>query len=144
MHSFSWKILPVFHQIKILTLLLFVSEIHWRKMHVTWREREHEEDDMLSLHDLVTVNALRNRGLFKFFCISSMREQINLLQYFLDAWDLSTQVFQNRGKSIPLTVMDIYFLTDLSRQGAPISLSSSARGGESVIDYIHRYSREGS
>ena len=53
-------------------------------------------------------------------------------------------MFQIRGKSIPLTVVDIYFLTGLSRRGAPISLSGSARGGESVRDYIRRYCREGS
>ena len=73
MHNFSWKFLPIFYQIRILNLLLFVSKIHWRKMPVTWREREREEEDMLALHDLVTVNALRNCGLFKFFHISSMR-----------------------------------------------------------------------
>ena len=89
-------------------------------------------------------NALRNCGLLKFFRISSMRQQINLLQYLLDAWDPTSQVFQIRGKSIPLTVVDIYFLTGLSRRGAPISLSSSACGGESVRDYIRRYCREGS
>ena len=40
--------------------------------------------------------------------------------------------------------MDIYFLTGSSRRGAPFSLSGSARGGESMRDYIHRYCREGS
>ena len=99
---------------------------------------------MLALHDPVMVNALRNCGLLKFFRISCMRQKINLLQYFLDAWDPTTQVFQIMGKSIPLTVVDIYFLTGLSRRGAPISLSGSARGGESVRDYIRRYCREGS
>lgn len=53
-------------------------------------------------------------------------------------------MFQIRVKSIPLTIVDIYFLTGLSRRGAPISLSGSARGGESVRDYIRRYCREGS
>ena len=99
---------------------------------------------MLSLHDPVTVNALQNCGLLKFFRISTMRQQINLLQYLLDAWDPTSQVFQIRGKSIPLTVVEIYFLTGLSRRGAPISLSGSARGGESVRDYVRRYCREGS
>jgi len=73
-----------------------------------------------------------------------MRKQINLLQYLLDAWDATNQVFQIRGKSIPLTIMDIYFLTSLLRHGAPLSLSGFARGGESVRDYIHWYCREGS
>lgn len=113
-------------------------------MTITWQEREHEEEDLIALHDPVTVNALRNCGLLKFFRISSMRQQINLLQYLLDAWDPTSQVFQIRGKSIPLTVEDIYFLTGLSRRGAPISLSGSARGGDSVRDYVRRYYREGS
>ena len=111
-------------------------------MTLTWREREHEEEDMIALHDPVTVNALRNCGLLKFFRISSMRAQISLLQYMLDAWDPINQVFQIRGKSIPLTIVDIYFLTGLSRWGAPISLSGSARGSDSVKDYIRQYCRE--
>jgi len=63
-------------------------------MVVTWREHEHEEEDMVSLHDSGTVTALRNCGLLKFFRISSMRQQINLLQYFLNAWDPTNQVQQ--------------------------------------------------
>ena len=42
---------------------------------------------MISLLYQGTFDALRNYGLLEFFCISSMRQQINLLQYFLDAWD---------------------------------------------------------
>ena len=121
-----------------------ISDICWIKMVVTWREREHEEENMISLHDQGIVDALRNRGLLKFFRISSMRQQISLLQYFLDAWDPASQVFQIRGRSTPLIVVDIYFLIGLSRRGAPISLSCSARGGESVRDYVCRYCREGS
>jgi len=113
-------------------------------MVITWREREHEEEDLIALHDPVTVNALRNCGLLKFFRISSMRQQINLLQYWLDAWDPTSQVFHIRGKSIPLTVEDIYFLTGLSRRGAPVSLSSPSPGGDSVRDYVRRHCREGS
>ena len=117
--------------------LVCFSEIHRSKMVVTWREHEHEEEDMVALHDPGTVTALCNCGLLKFFCISSMRQQINLLKYFLDAWDPTNQMFQIRGKSIPLTIEDIYFLTGLSRRGAPLSLLGSAHGGESVRDYIH-------
>ena len=28
-----------------------VAEIHWIKMVITWHEREHEEEDMIALHD---------------------------------------------------------------------------------------------
>lgn len=73
-----------------------------------------------------------------------MRQHINLLQYFLDAWDVVNQVFYIRGKSIPLIVEDIYFLMGLSRCGAPLSLSGSTRGGVSVRDYICQLCRDGS
>ena len=99
---------------------------------------------MIALHDPVTVGALRDCGLLKFFRISSMRAQISLLQYLLDAWDPVNQVFQIRNKPIPLTVTDIYFLTGLSRRGAPISLSGTVRGNDSVRDYVRQYCREGS
>lgn len=69
---------------------------------------------------------------------------MDLLQYLVHAWDPIDQVFQIRGKSIPITIEDIYFLTGLSRRGAPLSLSGLARGGESVRDYIHQFFREGS
>lgn len=73
-----------------------------------------------------------------------MRQQIHLLQYLLNAWDLTNQVFQIRGKSIPLTVEGIYFLIGLLRCGAPLSLSISARGGEYVRDYIRKFYWDGS
>ena len=90
-------------------------------MTITWRECEHEEDELLALHDPVTVNVLQNCCLLKFFRISSMRQQINLLQYLLDAWDPTSQAFQIRGKSIPLIVVDIFFWPAY-RGGVPPSL----------------------
>lgn len=131
-------------KIEILLLSCWFAEIGWSKMTITWREREHEEEDMIALQDLATMTALRNCGLLKLFRISSMRQQISLLQYFLDAWDPVTQVFQIRGKNIPFTVEDIYFLTGLLRRGSPVSLSGPSLGGESVRDYVRRYCKEGS
>ena len=69
------------------------SDICWIKMVITWNECEHEEEDMIALHDQGTVTALRNCGLLKIFRISSMRQQINLLQYFFNAWDPTNQLF---------------------------------------------------
>lgn len=113
-------------------------------MTITWRERENEEEDMISLQDLATMTALHNCGLLKFFRILSMRQQISLLQYLLDAWDPATQAFQIKGKNIPFIVEDIYFLTSLSRRGATVSLSGPSPRGESVKEYVRRYCREGS
>ena len=44
---------------------------------------------------------------------------------------------------LPILIDDIYFLTGLLRCGAPISLSGSARGGESVRKYIRQFCRPG-
>lgn len=141
---FFHEILPIFCSNQDPNLsFVCASEIHWIKMVITRREHEHEEEDMISLHDQGTVTALRNCGLLNFFCISSMRQQINLLQYFINAWDLINQVFEIRGKSIPLIIEDIYFLMRLSRHHASLSLSGSACGGESVRDYIRQFCRDG-
>lgn len=70
-----------------LSFILF-SKIYWIKMVITWCECEHEEEDIIYLHNQGIVTALRNCGLLRFFYISSMRQHISLLQYLLDALDL--------------------------------------------------------
>jgi len=44
---------------------------------------------------------------------------------------------------LPILIDDIYFLMGLLRRGAPISLSGSTCGGESVRDYIRQFCRLG-
>ena len=44
-----------------------VSGIHQIKMMITWREREHEEHNMISLNDPGTKRDLKDRGLLKYF-----------------------------------------------------------------------------
>lgn len=91
---------------------------------------------MVSINNQGTVVALRNCGLLKYVRLSNVKQQIKLLQYLVLSWDHTDQGFQIRGKMIPFTIDDIYFLTGLLRQGAPISLSRFTREGESVRDYI--------
>ena len=45
-------------------------------MTITWREIEHEEQDMIALNDLGTVRALRDCGVLKYFKLSGMRQKI--------------------------------------------------------------------
>ena len=56
-------------------------------MAITWREREHEEHDMVSLNDPGTIEALRDCGLLKYFRLSGMRQQLELLQFLVHSWD---------------------------------------------------------
>ena len=105
-------------------------------MMITWREREHEEQDMVSLNDLRTVRALRYCGRLKYFKLSGMRQKIELLEFLVQAWDLAIKEFHIKNQMVPITIKDVYFLTGLSRNCAPISLAVFACGGEIVKDYI--------
>ena len=82
------------------------------------------------------VEALRNCGLLKYFRLPGMRQQTEILQFLVRSWDPIDQTFHIRDKVVSITIDDIYFLTGMSRRGAPISLLGFARGGESVRDYI--------
>ena len=91
---------------------------------------------MISLNDPGTVRALRDCGLLKYFKLSGMRQQIELLEFLVHAWDPKIEAFHIKNQVVPITIEDVYFLTGLSRRGFPISLSGSTIGGESVRDYI--------
>ena len=75
-----------------------ISDIHRIKMVIIWKEHEHEEQHMIALNNQGTVDALRNFGLLKYFRLSSMRKQIELLQFLLRSWDPTDQAFHIRDK----------------------------------------------
>ena len=109
---------------------------HWITMKITWREREHEEQDMIALNDSGTVRALRDCGLVKYFKLSGLRQQIELLEFLVRAWDPMIEAFHIKNQVVSIIVEDMYFLIGLSRRGFPISLTGSTVGGETVRDYI--------
>lgn len=49
------------------------------KMTITWKEREHKELDMVALNDPGAIEALRDCGLLKYFKLSGMRQELELL-----------------------------------------------------------------
>ena len=53
-----------------------------------WREREHEEEDVIAGNDPGTVATLQECGLLNFFRIPSMRDQLRLLEYLVHMWDV--------------------------------------------------------
>ena len=94
---------------------------------------------MIALNDPGTVRALRECGLLKYFKLSRMRQQIDILEFLVRAWDPAIEVFHIKNQRVPITVEDVYFITGLSRRGLPISLSGSTVGGEMVRDYLLQY-----
>ena len=49
-----------------------IADIHRIKMVIIWREKEHEEQDMIALNNQGMVEALRNCELLKYFRLSRM------------------------------------------------------------------------
>ena len=68
--------------------------------------------------------------------LSGMRQQIELLEFLVRAWDPAIEAFQIKNKVFPIIVEDVYFLTILLMRGLPISLSGSALRGETMRDYV--------
>ena len=60
-----------------------ISGFHQIIVTITWREREHEEKDMIALNDLGTVIGLRDCGLLKYSKLSRVRQQIELLEFLV-------------------------------------------------------------
>ena len=98
-------------------------------MVLEWREREHEDDNAIAKNHPLTLAALRDCGLLKYFRISGMRAQVRLLEHLVRMWDPDQQVFNVGAHTLTIDIEDIYLLTGLSRRGSYVSLTGSRRGG---------------
>ena len=83
-------------------------------MVLEWREREHGDVEEAVQGDLMAQQALRACGLYKFWCLGSMRAKPRLLQLLVNYWDPESDTFQIDGMSLSIEVEDIYFITGLS------------------------------
>jgi hypothetical protein len=86
---------------------------------IEWKEREHELDDVAALQSPRSRAALRNCGLLKFFKMQKMKKEILLLEYMIGLWNVAEQGFQIGMQLLTIELEDVYFLTDLSKRGAP-------------------------
>ena len=95
---------------------------------VIWKERQHDNDDAFTKGNVGCIAALRGCGLLKFFHTPSMVSHERLLEHILHMWNPEKQYFEVGAHVLTIEVEEIYFLTGLSRRGAPISLAGSHRG----------------
>ena len=109
-------------------------------MVLEWREREHGNVEEAVWGDLMAQQALRACGLYKFWCLGSLRAKPRLLQMLVDYWDPDSESFQIDGMSLTIEVEDVYFITGLSRWVEVVSLwSRGPRGGLTIDEYISMY-----
>ena len=79
-------------------------------------------------------------GLYKFWCLGSLRAKPRLLQMLVDYWDLGSESFHIDRMSLTIEVKDTYLITGLSRWGKVVNLHSRGPGGGLTIDeYIAVY-----
>ena len=83
-------------------------------MVIQWREIQHEDVDRYLHGDLVSQQALKMRGLYKFWNIGSMMAKPRLLQMLINYWYPDTKAFVLYGMPLNIKVEDIYFIIGLS------------------------------
>ena len=106
---------------------------------VIWKERTHDNEDAFAERNASCIAALRDCGLLKFFRTLSMVSHEWLLEHILQMWNPEQQYFEMGGHILIVELEDIYFLTSLSRQGSPISLTRSLGGDITTRDLIDRH-----
>ena len=114
-------------------------------MVLEWRERENEDMDRDALRYAPTLQDLQQSGLLNFFCTSSMRSNVCLLEHLISYWDHDLGAFDIQVEILEITIEDMYFITGLSRRGMSMNLEGTGTGGDpmSVKDYVDTYCTPG-
>jgi hypothetical protein len=76
-------------------------------MVLEWREREHEEVDVVVDRDSRAQMALKICGLYKFWALKGMRGHVRLFEMLMDYWDHDSESFNLNGKPLRIEVEDI-------------------------------------
>ena len=84
-------------------------------MVLEWRERDHGDVEEAVQGDLMAQQDLRACGLYKFWCLGSLRAKPRLLQQLVDYWDPNSKTFHIDEMSLSIEVEEIYFIIGLSR-----------------------------
>ena len=80
------------------------------------REREHGDVEEVVWGDLMAQQALRACGLYKFWCLGSLRAKPRLLQMLVDYWDPESKSFHIDRMSLTIEIEDIYFIIGLPNE----------------------------
>jgi hypothetical protein len=81
--------------------------------------------------------------MYNFFQIGGMRAQKRLLNLLIDYWHPDAESFMLGGKSLTITIEDIYFITGLSHRGEVPNFTTHGGGGRTINDYINEYCEDG-
>ena len=100
------------------------------------KEIQHDSDDAFAERNAGCIAALRDYGLLKLLQTLSMVSHEQLLEHIIRMWNPKQQHFEVGAHILTIEVEDIYFLTRISRWGAPISLTGSLGGDITTQELI--------
>ena len=103
------------------------------------KERQHDNDDSFTKRNAGCIATLRDYRILKLLRTPSMVSHEQFLEHILRMWNPEQQYFKVGAHNLTVEVEDIYFLTGLSRQGAPISLTGSREGDITTQELIDRH-----
>jgi len=86
-------------------------------MVIQWKERGNEVEYHHAAQDPNCIVALRECGLLKFFCISWIRSQVELLQHLVSWWDVDHQLFMIGYQDLEIDIAYIYFIMAFPQKG---------------------------
>jgi hypothetical protein len=112
-------------------------------MYMCWREREHEEMDLMVKEEPTTVAILKQVGLWKFFRCPFIRAQPRLLNNLVEYYNHVSEAFMLEGQSLIVTTEDIYFLNSLSRRGEKVNLTTFPSRPYHIAHYVDMYCEVG-
>ena len=102
-------------------------------MVIEWKEREQSEEDELAMDNERCMEALRDCGLKNLSMTLFLKAQPELLQYLISIWD--------EDQKLEIDVLDIFYITGLSRRGAIPVLISTIPTMENMSMVIERVCR---
>jgi hypothetical protein len=71
--------------------------------------------------------------------MQKMKKEVLLLEYMIKLWNIAEQGFQIGTKLLTIELEDVYFLTGLSKGGAPIILSGQRALPVLVEEYLENH-----
>jgi hypothetical protein len=101
-----------------------------------WKEREHDLDDVATLQSPRSRAALGNCGLLKYVKMQKMKKEVLVLEHMIGLWNVTEQGFQMGTQRLTINLEDMYFITSLSKIGAPIVLTEQRALLAPVDEYL--------
>lgn len=128
LHGSSWNV--------VLLILHRIISPQWL---LNGKNEDTKLNTIKQLRIQIVLMPYKHASFLKLFRTPRIRSQHELLQHLITWWDVDHQLFIIVDQELEIYVVDIYFITSLSRRGEQVQLSGSRAVRESINTLISRY-----